>query len=150
MDVGPLDRDVPLIVTALIGVVELLSPAGLSGDIGKSDLVWLSAPDCERSGGLNDVPPDTLPSPVWLELELPYGKEMVIVEVYDTITLTLTVPSDVMTRRFVLLDVVLVDVVSEELCRMLSEGKLIGELLDWSVSKVPPEETFEVEVSAVE
>lgn len=38
---------------------------------------------------------------------------MVIVEVYDTTTLILTLPSDVMTRRSVLLGVLLVNVISE-------------------------------------
>lgn len=42
------------------------------------------------------------------------GTEIVIVEVYDTMTLILTLPSDVMTRRSVLLGVLLVNVVSEE------------------------------------
>lgn len=46
-------------------------------------------------------------------------KETVIIEVYETTTLTFTVPSDVMTRRSVLLGVILVDVSSEELCLQL-------------------------------
>lgn len=130
MVVSPLDRDIPPIVTALVGVVKLASPAGLSGDFGKSDLVWPSDPDCERPEGLNDVTRDAILSSFWLELEWPYGKEIVIVEVYETTTLTLTVPLEVMTRRFVLLDVFLVDVVSEEPCRTPSGDKLVGILLE--------------------
>lgn len=64
-------------------------------------------------------------------------KEMVTVEVYDTTTLTLTVPSDVMRRRSMLLDVLLVDVISEELCPKLDWGKAVAEL-----SKKPVSEEF--------
>lgn len=62
-------------------------------------------------------------------------KETVTVEVYDTTTLTLTEPSDVMRRRSTLLDVLLVDVNSEELCPQLDGGKAVAESPERSVSE---------------
>ena len=66
------------------------------------------------------------------ESELPDGTETVTIEVYDTMTLTLTLPSDVRRSRSVLLGVVLVDVVSEELCIQLFEVKAVPSSPDWS------------------
>lgn len=73
-------------------------------------------------------------------------KEMVTVEVYDTTTLTLTVPSDVMRRRSTLLDVLLVDVNKEELCPQLDGGKAAAELPEMSLCEDLCEETESVEV----
>lgn len=69
---------------------------------------------------------------------------MVTVEVYDTTTLTLTVPSDVMRRRSTLLEVLLVDV-NKELCPQLDGGERVPELPETSVCEEICEEAEIVE-----
>lgn len=88
----------------------------------------------ERGDASSGVVPSSLPESL-LGNERSEDKEMVTVEVYDTTTLTLTEPSDVMRRRSTLLDVLLVDVNSEELCSQLDEEKAVAKSPERTVSE---------------
>lgn len=66
-------------------------------------------------------------------------KKTVITDVYETTTLTLTVPSDVMTRRSLLLGVLLVDVINEKLRGKVAADKPVARLPDSSTLEREPE-----------
>lgn len=94
----------------------------------------------ERGDVSGDIVPLSLSS--WpLDSTFSDDKEMVTIEVYDTITLTLTVPSDVKRRRSVLLGVRLVDVSIDKLCPLFDGFEGVAGLADWSDSGKSPEET---------
>lgn len=107
-------------------------------EFGKAPLGCADSLDVERSderGGVSgDNVPISLPA-CPLESKLLDTKEMVTIEVYDTTTLTLMVPSDVKRRRSVLLGVFLVNVSSEELWPQLFEVEIVARLEDWSTSE---------------
>lgn len=66
-------------------------------------------------------------------------KATVISDVYETTTLTLTVPSDVMTRRSLLLSVLLVDVINEKLRGKVAADKPVARLPDSFTLEREPE-----------